>query len=484
VIMRNTSLAVLGFVFFGGNLQSDVYADGSLQGSLKPQDFAFGMAIDAPSGGPVFKLSLSEEVYRGVKGGDLRDLRVFNSQGEVVPHSLEHKTFQELEETARHPILMFPIDGAPAKLPSRSELELKEDASGRVVHVRFSGQETGSSQPTRAYLLDLRKQDQKLKGLDFEWSPAEPNRMVPILVEASDDLKYWRPLTSGAVLARLAYQGETLERKRVEFPEVRSSFLRITWDGDTPLRLTSISGEFVSGKKLDAVRSWTRVSGRLRSPANPSASASAAGEEFIFGTQSSLPVDSIQVLLPETNTFIRLRLSSADTEDGPWVERFAGTVYRMTVEGKEIVSLPIQLRSFVADRYWVFRIEGKESSWGGKAPELELGWVPHRLLFLARGDAPFRLAYGSAVVGRTDFGFASLMESLNAANDAQTVVPQEAQLVGGQMELGGATRLATPPEVKPLAWKQWALWAILVFALVLVAGMAWKLYRELSTQAS
>jgi hypothetical protein len=37
--------------------------------------------------------------------------------------------------------------------------------------------------------------------------------------------------------------------------------------------------------------------------------------------------------------------------------------------------------------------------------------------------------------------------------------------------------------VKPLPWKQWALWTVLVLALVGVARMAFKLYREMSLKS-
>ncbi len=154
----------------------------------------------------------------------------------------------------------------------------------------------------------------------------------------------------------------------------------------------------------------------------------------------------------------------------------------MTIDEKEIVSQPIQLNSSVSDRLWLLQIEGKESHFGGKLPEIEFGWVPHQLSFIARGSSPFQLAYGSAVAEMTDFGFNSLMKSLKVARGGQPVVPQTVQVVGAQKGLGGAERLIPPPIVKPLPWKQWALWLALGLALLFVGGMAFRLYGELSAK--
>ncbi len=61
--------------------------------ALKPDSFAYGFDITTPNAGPLFKLNLPENVYRSVKKEDLGDIRVFNAQGDVVPHNLDHEVF-------------------------------------------------------------------------------------------------------------------------------------------------------------------------------------------------------------------------------------------------------------------------------------------------------------------------------------------------------------------------------------------------------
>jgi len=57
-------------------------------GAERPEDFAYGMAIRADAQDALYEIEIPAAVYRGVTRADLGDVRVFNGQGEVVPHSL------------------------------------------------------------------------------------------------------------------------------------------------------------------------------------------------------------------------------------------------------------------------------------------------------------------------------------------------------------------------------------------------------------
>jgi hypothetical protein len=444
------------------------------KGAPKPGDFAYGISLETPPGGPLNEVAVPESVYRAVRHEDLRDLRVFNEAGEVVPHSLRHQVFEEQRSSARKPLLVFPVEGDPQNPAVAGEVEVSENPSGKLLSVRFSGHKGGTPTTARAYLLDLREQDQDLKSLEFEWSSTEPSRVIVVQVEASDDLKSWRLIVADGVLAKLNYQGKSLDQKRIELPKTRARFLKVTSKSPFPFKPESVEGEFVSRTQVEAARSWIKIPGVA--PVDPK-------DPFVFDTQAALPVDAVRVLLPEENMFMHVRLLSGVDPHGPWVERFTGTAYRVGLDGQEVQSAPFSTGRLSSDRYWALSLQANEAGLAGKIPALELGWVPHQLLFMARGSGPFRLAYGSAAVEGADFDFPALMAELALSRKGAPVVPQVARLLGGQTELGGTDRLVPEPVPTVHPWKQWVLWGTLVIALLLVAGMAWRLYQELSSTA-
>ena len=56
---------------------------GAADAPLKPTDFAYGMALQTDGRDGVYKVGLPLDVYRMIRYADLRDLRVFNADGEV-----------------------------------------------------------------------------------------------------------------------------------------------------------------------------------------------------------------------------------------------------------------------------------------------------------------------------------------------------------------------------------------------------------------
>jgi hypothetical protein len=77
-----------------------------------PADFQSTAAIQIQGDGPYYRLSLPIEVPLAAHAPDLRDLRVFNGQGEAVPFSLirdQARTEQAQTEIA---VKWFPLYAA------------------------------------------------------------------------------------------------------------------------------------------------------------------------------------------------------------------------------------------------------------------------------------------------------------------------------------------------------------------------------------
>ena len=48
-----------------------------------------------------------------------------------------------------------------------------------------------------------------------------------------------------------------------------------------------------------------------------------------------------------------------------------------------------------SERFWLLRVDQRGGGLGTSTPTLYAGWVPQKIVFAARGNAPFQIAYGS-----------------------------------------------------------------------------------------
>jgi hypothetical protein len=95
-------------------------------------------------------------------------------------------------------------------------------------------------------------------------------------------------------------------------------------------------------------------------------------------------------------------------------------------------------------------------------------WVPHEVVFVARGTGPFYVAYGSAAAESAAVSLAVLPKNVLIAS---------ASLSDPEL-LGGDVRLKPPPA--PYAWKTALLWVILVAGAALLAWMALRPSKDFS----
>jgi hypothetical protein len=109
-------------------------------------------------------------------------------------------------------------------------------------------------------------------------------------------------------------------------------------------------------------------------------------------------------------------------------------------------------------------------------PRLEIGYRPHGLFFVARGEGPFTLAYGAAGIEPLAVNVAALFDGIGRqrGDDLEHwVTPDRVQMV-----LGGPQRLSH--QHNPLPLRRIILWSVLLAGVVVVAGLAWRLARRLT----
>jgi hypothetical protein len=147
--------------------------------------------------------------------------------------------------------------------------------------------------------------------------------------------------------------------------------------------------------------------------------------------------------------------------------------YRLKSDDAEVASgwVPIDLDT---DRYWLVKID-RGGGLGTGTPKLTLGWVPHELVFIARGSGPFQLAYGSATALPDESPVESILAEIAKPGDGKSLVTIVTATLAPQVVLGGEERRFAP---HLFPWKSVSLWAALAIGVILLAWMAMRLARE------
>ena len=196
---------------------------------------------------------------------------------------------------------------------------------------------------------------------------------------------------------------------------------------------------------------------------------------YYFNTQTVLPIDRINLQLPERNTLVKVLLESSYSEKGPWFSRYHGLLYELQY-GENTLKNPDIHQSVLSHRHWRLTILNGEGKFVGE-PVLKLGWIPEELLFVATGESPFTLAYGSARVEPVDAPLAQLLSESTIKKQGHLVKPAR---LGATIDLGDDSRLQPPKP--PIDWKRYLLWAILVIGVAALAFMALRLYKQMEEQ--
>lgn len=434
--------------------------------SPRPEDFAYGAQLALEPNGALYTLTLPEAVYNSVVREDIGDLRIFNGLGEVVPHLLRRPPEPELPSPRPFPVIFSPlpnIEEIPKKDYPTTSVHIKTTATeaqievGKIVAPEFT-----------AYLLDMRPffqngQWNHLCDLRLHWeSTSVEGFVIPIKIETSADFTHWRPAGEGT-LVDLPLAVQRLKRDILR-PSQWDSYLRLSWK--TPgknITLTNVDAIPATIGMGEHERQWKRVTGIFTSTT-----------VYEFESGGWMPIDRISVHLPQPNTMIMAELASHATPRKDSILRFRGALYDLTVNGITLRNEDITPSPRISNaRFWRLTVVSGEGGLGSGVPELELGWVPHQLLFVARGKEPYQLAWGSSHWKSAKVLEAPLIQQL-AANPEYLKVAT----MGASFTLAGTNALITASP--PLPWLRILLWILMVFGVVVLGGMARQVYRRMA----
>ncbi len=442
-------------------------------------------AISLSGNGPYYTLTLPVAVYPDALRPDLSDVRIVNARGDLVPHAWTYIP-ETVPTTKSMGAPIFQIAAPDKGASEEPTLQLRRRTDGTLVMAAARPARSGEVQQ---WIIDASRIDGALVQARFRLA-AGSDGLFPFILEASDDFHHWRLVSADEQLAMVSRQGVRVERLDVALGGLHAKYLRLRWrDPATTLE--------IEGVTLDSVSQSQPVPRQQWSAAIP---AQTCGKDFCdYPLPAGTPLDALRLQLAETNTLGNVQVVGLwnATErpvyrhhnplyalrhkraEPPSTERQSVlgsfTAYRLKFPGGEVQApdLPLDGGIYASLR---LKTEGPINLLGNPPPTIAIATTPRALVFLARGEGPFKLVWGKEQRDGEAIPLSTLIPKLHKG---QTFAPAQAEVAIAPLAPAAAAVSAPASAAKPEpANKAW-LWAALGLGLLLLGGMAWSLFRSM-----
>ncbi len=432
--------------------------------ALQMDDFAYGIPLQVDGDGAIYSLALPAEVYQRTTDAGLADLRVFNSHGEEVPHLLQRAASERQLTPRRITAPLYPLP-TQSNRPASEELHIAIGEDGTLIDFYGGNLPLAGAGAGEYYLLDASAAAAPVERMLLQWDAVAGPLLAQVSVYGSDDLNHWQPLVEKRTIAALHHQGFVLEQHSINLPGSRSKYYRIHWPPGS---------KGVPLKKVELALQPQQVAMQQQQTIlHPQGEESREGD-YRFDLGGHFPISGVQLIMPQRNSVAQVRLFSRSTEDEPWQLRHRGLFYDLEREGHSLRNEPVSLPA-LTHALWRLEVLPSGGGLGSGQPQLQLGWYPQRLLFVARGEMPFTLAFGRSEAESNRIAIDPLLMRINR-EEAQVGMIKPAS-AGAWFELGGAQRLQPAPP--PLPWQKWLLWGVLLLGVAVLGVMVRSLYRQM-----
>ena len=436
--------------------------------NITPNDFGYGFTVNFLDGKSVYEFLLPQNVYQSVTRSDLGDIRIFNSNSEIVPHEIITQDKNSLTSIAipSKPLTFFPLYSEHESTTALKGIAISTNSQGTIIKVGTSADDLkAKEEKLSGYLIDASMLEAPIKNILVKFAtPNNKQFFKKISINGSNDLEHWNNAASSSVLANLVHQKETLVKNIISLPHGEYKYYKLSWaDHTEPVKIAKLTANFDKKSQVGKVtRNWFAVAGTIDS--NDDAS-------FLYELDGYYPVSSVQVSFSQPNTFGNVTIEARNDVHAQWVPCQTKNIYSLTKEGTilEEGTLNFSPRRF---KYWRLKLNSQKEAFGSHAPELKFGWAPEKLRFLARGTSPFFAGFGNsqiapmAPVSLQENGFS---ESIGIASLTDYTV------IGGKPKL-------TSSSVHEYPWKSWILWAVLVLGVCGLGKMAYSLMKSMNDE--
>lgn len=412
---------------------------------------------------PYFHFPLTLDVYQNSLSPDLRDLRVFNAAGELVPYALTVKT-----DIPQATVEQTELKGFPLYSDERSEnkgIRIRREKNGELVSI-------DPAKPTitrklTGVILDASRIKATLIAADISLNEYQ-QPFQHFRIEASDDLKDWNTVQNSATITVLEQEGARIEQRRVELPAIRAKYLRLTWLD--PQYISSLPKVIVSSSTTLQYKQPELLWTETIIPVSNSKG------EYIYHFGNTLPVERIRFILPQINTLAPAQILLRNNDKQHWRRVSSTVLYRLASNGGESVSPDIDLGEQAISELQL-KLDTRAGGVGEQPLQAKIAVRPQELVFLARGDSPFTLAWGMKGADTNALPLTTLVPGYRYQNGLPgNAASLEINTKNAAINKSGSTELSS--EADQAQKHKWVLWGVLIAGAALLLLMAVKLIRS------
>ncbi len=425
----------------------------------QPGDYAVQLPLSLSGEGPWYRLDVPMALHFAARYGDLRDLRVFNGEGQALAYALVAGQGESRDSQQEQAVKWFPLYAEQGDNSATPSLRVQRSTSGTLIELRDESDSAAQPALLRGWLLDASASDEPLVRLQLDWEGGQEG-FQRFSIEASDDLQDWQPWGSGQ-LARLSFGDERVEQRQVELPGRKARYLRLLWQSPQQApQLTAASLRSQRSDRVPAPLVWSQPLAATRSPDG----------EYQWQLPLALPLERLKVELTQANSLAPIRVSGRADSKGNWQSLAQGLLYRLPENGAEIRQDELSLPGWTVQQLRL-QVDERGGGLGSEPPQVAVAVRATQLIFLQRGSPPYRLALGRAGAESAALPLTTLIPGYQPQR-LQQLGTAEAQLPADsikQQEQAAAS---------DSNWKRWGLWLVLLVGVGLLALMAVSLLRR------
>ncbi|WP_082022420.1 DUF3999 domain-containing protein [Enterobacter sp. Bisph1] len=426
-----------------------------------PQDYAFGAPLELSQPASWYRVDLPLTVYAQSVWPDLRDVRVFNHDGERVPFTLET---QRAAASPTQPVALrvFPLAGEkPATTDEGQTVVRLRSPSG--VDIQIDGE---SEKPIgQSYLLALPEtlpENFTLSQLKLGWSEPVENWRSRVTVMFSRDMRNWNTLQEDAPVMALASGSDRLKIDQINLDRPFSlegvRYLLMVFD--TPnLPVTINQASALPDSAPTPLEQVTMDASGQR--------ISASEAQYQWAQPQLFSAVSIRLA---DNGVLPVAIAWRSAADAEWQPLRKTVLWAQNDQ----LSAPLNL---AGEKVQALRITTLDARLPGELPQVSGSRDRQSLVFNAQGKGPFMLAWGNRAAQPAAVTLDELIpEALRKQLDLAAI--PEVQ-VADRVALGGEGRLtATSPAERQGMWKTLLVWGALLLGVAVLVWMALRIWRE------
>jgi hypothetical protein len=157
-----------------------------------PADFHGPSPLTLSGEGPSwYRSELPMALHFAAQFADLRDVRVFNAEGQAQAYALTLGRAEAREKIQQTAVKWFPLRGPKDAAGAAPDIRVRRNSSGTLVKVTGPTSTAAAEQTLRGWLLDASAIDAPLEKLLLNWS-GDAEGFQRFSIEASDDLQHWQ----------------------------------------------------------------------------------------------------------------------------------------------------------------------------------------------------------------------------------------------------------------------------------------------------